>query len=199
MKNIILITILFLSNMVNSQNVISLTNKKHEDKKNGNYFKDTNGSLDPFIGIWVWENATNTAKMTIKYIKKEMHDGNGLLPYKEDILIGGYKYEEYGITIIDNLAFSANYTDINYANIKSVFLTGPGLPEIRVQITDVAKRKNLMGKMKLNSNPNLPSLDPLTATMTLVPQKQWVNGTLYPDKVSLPGNTFPFEMVFTKQ
>ena len=199
MKNIILIIILFLSNMVNSQNVISLTNKKHEDKKNGNYFKDTNGSLDPFIGIWVWENATNTAKMTIKLVKKEMHDGNGLLNYKEDILIGGYKYVENGIVIIDNLTFSTNYTDSNYAIIKSVFLTGPGLPEIRVQLYDVAKRKRLMGKFKINSNPNLPTLDPLTATMHLVPQKGWVDGTLYPDKVSLPGNTFPFDMVFTKQ
>ena len=199
MKNIILITILFLSNMVNSQNVISLTNKKHEDKKNGNYFKDTNGSLDPFIGIWVWENTTNTAKMTIKLVKKEMHDGNGIVDYKEDILMGGYKYVENGIVIIDNLTFSTNYTDSNYAIIKSVFLTGPGLPEIRVQLYDVVKRKRLMGKFKINSNPNLPTLDPLTATMHLVPQKGWVDGTLYPDKVSLPGNTFPFEMVFTKQ
>ena len=171
-----------------------------EDYSNGNYIKDTGGLLNPFVGIWMWENATNTAKMTIKYVKIEMYDCNGIVDYKEDILMGGYKYEENGVVITDRLTFATDhYNNPNMAVITSRLLTGPGLPKIRVQMTDVAKRKRLFGKFKLNSNPNLPSLDPLTATLSVVPQKAWVNGTLYPDKVSLPGNTFPFEMVFTKK
>ena len=196
MKNKFVIIALFLVTLMQSQTIIPYSVAIEEDYRNGNYIKDTGGLLNPFVGIWVWENATNTAKMTIKYVKKEMHDGNGLLNYKEDILVGGYKYEENGVIITDKLIFSTNYTDSNYGIIKSRLLTGPGFPLIRVQMPDVAKRKRLFGKFKLNSNPNLTLLEPLTATLSVVPQRTWTND---PSKVSLPGNTFPFEMVFTKQ
>lgn len=197
MKKIILIIALSWVGFLNAQTIIPYAIAVEEDYSNGNYIKDTEGKLNPFIGIWVWENSTNTAKLTIKLIKNEQYDCNGVADYKRDVLMGGYKYEESGVVITDKLTFATDhYSNPNIGPIIASLRSDSGLPSISFQITDIAKRKLLKGKMILNANPSLTLLEPLTATMKLVPQRTWTND---PSKVSLPGNTFPFEMILTKQ
>jgi hypothetical protein len=77
------------------------------------YFKDMNNDLDKYDGTWVWEE--NGKKLTVileKAIQYYLFSS-----YYEDVLLGNYKYEENGTTIVDTITNSIidpNLTDDGY-------------------------------------------------------------------------------------
>lgn len=70
-----------------------------EEQSTSTYFKDTNMDMDKFVGTWVFNDGSGKI-LTITLQKKLM------VPFDnhfEDLLIGEYKYEINGYTVVNTL------------------------------------------------------------------------------------------------
>ncbi len=131
MKNIVITSILVICSMLmaTSQNRVYpiFSNGNNPDDWTDIYFKDMNNDLDKYVGTWVWEENGN--KLTVELEKSiQYHLFND---HYEDVLLGNYKYEENGTTIVDTMTnpiIDPNLTDNGYhivlwGDSKSQFLT----------------------------------------------------------------------------
>lgn len=73
MKNIILIIALFSINLISCQ-IFPLNDKNKSDAPTGSYFKDLNGELDKYIGLWKGNWNGKTVYVELKKVKYQMDD-----------------------------------------------------------------------------------------------------------------------------
>lgn len=116
MKNKILnLIIILLFVNCNSQTIKSIYNDGILYDENI-YYKDTNNDMNKFTGTWVYENGTT--KITLVLQKRlQVHISH---PYNcfVDEIIGGYKYEINGVTIINTIPDIDN-NKLHYQNTIS--------------------------------------------------------------------------------
>jgi len=106
MKNKILIIAYILAFFSCKAQTISLTTVDYINVPDNAYVKDIDGKLNPFIGTWKWVNGNS--EFTVVFVKKEMYDASGLNPFKEDTVLGGYRYIENGVEIVNTLVVHYN-------------------------------------------------------------------------------------------
>lgn len=99
MKHFIIILITTISFLnCKAQNHIIPIDTYYQDANEGDYFKDLNNELNPFIGTWKYTNGSTSFTITLQ--KKVMvYDGE----YYEDLLIGEYRYVENGVEKVNTL------------------------------------------------------------------------------------------------
>ncbi len=76
------------------------TNNTDFDLQEGDYIKDTQNQLDPYIGTWKYED--NEKSMILKIQKVPMFY-NRIGEYYKDELLVTYKYIKNGSVVVDNL------------------------------------------------------------------------------------------------
>ncbi len=104
MKNITIIVVLFLTLGCKAQTpVLDIYNPNIDfGNINNAYNKDVNNLLEPYIGSWLYTNGTTSLKIILQ--KRVMYHrlSNNQSLYT-DYIIGGYKYIENGVTILNCL------------------------------------------------------------------------------------------------
>ena len=101
MKTKLLYIIFLLCYCLYGQTVVQL-NTPFDDIPDNGYVKDMQNQLNPFVGIWVYQQGNK--KVTIKLEKLVYHLDSGRKKYYKDIIKGRYKVE-IGSTIV--------YSDFN--------------------------------------------------------------------------------------
>ncbi|WP_394758206.1 DUF6705 family protein [Flavobacterium sp.] len=100
MKYIYLTFLLIATISCKSQTPI--TNIKNQDGHwppiNGEYFKDINNVLDPFVGTWLYTNGNISLRVILV---KKINQFNSV--YYEDLIIGGYEYKVSGTTLVNTI------------------------------------------------------------------------------------------------
>lgn len=115
MKKIFIIIISFISISNNAQTIKSIFDDNVLFVENV-YYKDLYNDMNKFVGTWVYENGTT--KITLILQKRlQVPIGN---PYNcfVDEIIGGYKYEINGVTIINTIPDIDN-NKLHYQNTIS--------------------------------------------------------------------------------
>jgi hypothetical protein len=97
MKNILIILILFISNLLNAQ-IVALEDKDGS-RIAGVYYKDVHSSLNPFVGTWLYTNGSTSLKIVL--VKKTP---SSFGDYYEDLIIGEYQYIKNGEEKINTLS-----------------------------------------------------------------------------------------------
>ena len=78
-------------------------------RSQGQYYKDINNLLDPFVGTWLYTDGNKQLKIILT---KKIDHNNGV--YSEDILVGGYQY------IVDNEILVDTLNEINGIYLNSI-------------------------------------------------------------------------------
>ncbi len=105
MKKILIILITFISFSCKAQQPVIPLEDLGTDFANGTYLKDVNNDLDKFVGTWIM--TTPISKLTIKLRKIEQYNRGS---YFLDVLVGEYKYELNGSTVVNTLP---NFLDLS--------------------------------------------------------------------------------------
>src|SRR5690606_162651 len=98
MKTILITISILISSVIFSQTIVPL-NTEFDDIPHNGYVQDTQNQLNPFEGIWVYQQGSK--KVTIKMEKIVYHLDSGEKHYYKDILKSRYKVEN-GTTIVYN-------------------------------------------------------------------------------------------------
>ena len=97
MKTIFYLLAVLMSFVLYGQNTVVPLNTPFDDIPDNGYVKDTQNQLNPFAGIWVYQQGTK--KVTIK-LEKLIYYNDGAYPkYYIDVINGRYKVEN-GSTIV---------------------------------------------------------------------------------------------------
>src|SRR5690606_29543669 len=96
MKTYLISIVILLSINLSSQTVVPL-NTPYRDIPNNGYLRDTFNQLNPFVGIWVYQQGN--IKVTIKLEKLIYYLDIGYPKYYKDIIKGRYKVEN-GSTVV---------------------------------------------------------------------------------------------------
>lgn len=107
MKKIFYILLLSLSFINCKAQTISMTTTNYNNIPNGAYIKDLDGKLNSFAGTWKWTNGSD--EFILKLVKVEMYNSSGLNEYYEDKIMGGYKFTQSGIEIVNTLTFNTSF------------------------------------------------------------------------------------------
>lgn len=196
-KTLIILTTLLISLSSCAQTIKPLATATRNDYANGNYIKDTSGLYNPFVGTWQWTNGTNT--LIFKFEKKANYNPLNDAGYSKDVILGGYKYIENGITITDCLTYTTNdFLSPTYAKIlASLYCCQTVFDELTINMKDMAKNKLIYGDFKLLYNPSGPQDVELvpTAQLKLRPREN-----SFPDVANPPltGESFPYNIILTK-
>lgn len=84
-----------------SQTIFPLEQMVNHTNKQGKYFKDVNGILDAFTGVWRWQEGNR--ELTFYFYKDEASSQQSLSgSYLRDVVFGYYVYKESGVTLIDS-------------------------------------------------------------------------------------------------
>ncbi|WP_431133239.1 DUF6705 family protein [Psychroserpens mesophilus] len=101
MKNIIykiLIVLIFPTLSCIAQNPVVAIDASISETVDGAYFKDLNNEFNKFVGTWKFTNGNETLTIALK---------KGLMIYNgkdyQDELLGEYKYEISGLTVVNTL------------------------------------------------------------------------------------------------
>jgi hypothetical protein len=111
------------------------------DLKSGDYIKDTNNRLNPYVGTWQYNNGSGTI-LTIKMQKKSQLisiSRNGNYRYFDKI-ITTYKLVKNGVTLVDNLNLPIpnDFNNLGVENNKyGQFYNGGSIYFISGKITDL--------------------------------------------------------------
>ncbi|MCR9181578.1 MAG: hypothetical protein NXH73_01515 [Flavobacteriaceae bacterium] len=100
MKTLYKILIFFITANINSQTIFPLEQVGHQSDKQGKYYKDVNGILDAYTGVWRWIDGNR--ELTFYLYKQEqatLRSLSGL--YLCDVIVGYYIYKENGIELIN--------------------------------------------------------------------------------------------------
>lgn len=113
MKNLILIlSICFISLNCKSQNIVPIYNTPSiSDIPKPPYYKDVDNDFNKFIGVWKWQNGTDSwtieFKKVVKFETKIKNEVTGQYSYEyHDVLVGEYNYVVNGISKVNTLPFS---------------------------------------------------------------------------------------------
>lgn len=122
MKNIIIL--LFVTMACKAQNVEPMFRNTGYGKHNNIYYKDIDNDLDPYIGTWKY--TTGNTVFTIVLQKKTMVPKTlGQNSFYMDNIVGEYKYEVNGSTIVNTLpSLSNNYTNMYDYNLSLAGIVG---------------------------------------------------------------------------
>jgi len=100
MKNILLIiTIILISNLFNSQSVVIDINESWLGKPSGYYRKDMNNILNQFEGTYLYSNGNTSLKIVLVKKIKQFNSS-----YYEDLIIGEYQYIVNGVEKMNTLS-----------------------------------------------------------------------------------------------
>lgn len=130
------IMILFL--MINTSckaQVVNLDREAH-DFQAGNYYKDINNKLNPYVGTWLYTNGNNSLKIIIQ---KREHIYYSNSNYYEDYLVGEFQYIENGVEIINRLSLINDVNIGNHSIFGNWFLK-PYLPPVCDECSSLVKR-----------------------------------------------------------
>ncbi|MGB5942819.1 MAG: DUF6705 family protein [Leeuwenhoekiella sp.] len=105
----IILIISLLSLYCKAQNpILSLEDNSAWGAKANTYFKDINNAIDPFVGVWVYEDGAISLRLELKKVTQFY---NGV--FYEDLIVGEYQYDKNGQTVISTLE------NLNNSTIKS--------------------------------------------------------------------------------
>lgn len=196
-KKLIILTTLLISLSSCAQTIKPLASATRNDYANGNYIKDTSGLYNPFVGTWQWTNGTNT--LIFKFEKKANYNPLNDADFSDDVLLGGYKYIENGVTITDCLTFTTNniYSSTHAKILGSLQCAQNIFDELTINMQDVAKHKSIFGVFKLLYNPTVMQDFEFvpTAQLSLQPRENSFPSVTNPP---LPGESFPYNVILTK-
>lgn len=99
MKKIILITFILFSALIYSQQVYPLSTEDKVNFPNGSYFKDLDGELDPYVGLWKGSWNGKTLYLELKKIKHTFDTPNDPHIIYTDRILGERKIIEADGTI----------------------------------------------------------------------------------------------------
>jgi len=104
MKNIIILTVVLLSSLINAQTYTTVDNFNYPNNirfgEPGYYFKDTQGFFNSYkSGTWVYTNGNTTIQLRFD-VKAFIKNNN---KYKADALIGGIRIVKNGIEVLNSL------------------------------------------------------------------------------------------------
>jgi hypothetical protein len=118
MKNIIKILILTLVITSCKSQTINIKDRGKIKLEAGQYYKDINNSLNPFVGTWVYTNGNSSLKIVLE---KKINLDNGV--FREDVIVGGYEYKVNDIIVTNTINELSN----DYSNSLKYSISGNGL------------------------------------------------------------------------
>lgn len=191
MKYLLFILIFTLSVQCTAQNqIIPLTNcDKQYDHTSGNaYIKDTTNEMDKYVGTWKWTQGTKEFILTL--IKQKHHyNETGNDNYYRDRLVGYYQYKENGVIVADTSSDDLNKD----FRVKVIFVLTCQSDIISISFEDYKKNKEYDIYLEKLSSTQI-KFDGKERGDVLVSRSGPGNyAPIY------PGNTFPLNMVLTKQ
>jgi len=194
MKNILLILLIFTSIQAYSQQQVYPLHAEGDDFPNNSYFKDLDGELDPYIGVWKGNWNGKTVYLELRKVKYYL----GTTPTNgtyQDMVVGERKIINSDGTIsIDRIS---NFDEVNseFYGISSQF-KNPAQKYITFS------PKNMCG---ITASLDLTFLDTAKTQMSLhfIPNPKFIDESCsYYNSmlqgVELPMN-FPKDIVLTKQ
>jgi hypothetical protein len=101
MKNIYILIIISIITLSSCKAQNAPLYRAEPDLPEGTHYKDLDGDLSDFVGVWKWQN--NDSIVTIKFKKWEDVYDSDYNQY-EDYLVGAYKFTVNGSVIEDNLS-----------------------------------------------------------------------------------------------
>jgi len=111
MKKIFLILMLFITtNVIFGQEFPILEIKPHSnrDLDNGDYYKDTQGVLNPYIGTWKYTGNGIEFTLKIQRVNEFLYNISGSSSYYYyDVLLISYKLVKNNTILVDNLDWPA--------------------------------------------------------------------------------------------
>ncbi len=100
MKSIFNILLFLIITTGFSQTIIPLEQFVNHTNQQGKYFKDLNGILDAYTGVWRWQEGNR--ELTFYLYKQEAATLQSLSgPYLQDVIVGYYIYKESGTVLIN--------------------------------------------------------------------------------------------------
>ena len=174
-------------------NVINITERCNYTPLNrGNgqlYLKDNNNLYSSYIGTWKWIEGNREFTLTLLKQTK-YHYNQGIDNYYEDRIVGYYSYKENGVELINTL--NDDLTDDYGVKVHYSFdcyskLTGT--------IKDVLKNKRYLSWFEI--------ISPTQIRFKGKEEEFLISYTQYegmpPPEPVYFGNTFPLDMILTKQ
>ena len=171
-------------------NVINITewcNNQTSETNGSLYLKDINNLYAPYLGTWKWTEGNREFTLTLLKQTK-YHYNQGIDNYYEDRIVGYYTYKENGVELIntsnDNLTDSYNIKVDYRFNCRS---------KLSGLIKDIAKNKRYLSWFEI-----------ISPTQIRFKGKEEEDGRVQkegmpPPPVVYVGNSFPLDMVLTKQ
>ena len=160
MKNIVKI-ILFVLTIASckAQNTYPLSSFQPKHLNNNNYIKDTQNVYNNFAGTWQWTNGNSTFTIKLQKVEYWKAPNNN---YFKDLILGGYKYVENNIVIVDRLIFTTNFTIDTSTWAEFAEMQGgisyPDINELGMVVRDVIKQKSCMAKLTLLTSGTTPQI-----------------------------------------
>lgn len=100
MKSLFKILIFFITANLSSQAIVPLEQAGNQSDKQGKYYKDVNGILDAYTGVWQWIDGNR--ELTFYLYKQEEATLRSLSGfYSRDVIVGYYIYKENGVELIN--------------------------------------------------------------------------------------------------
>jgi hypothetical protein len=187
---LIVTSLFFIMNCKAQSNIVNITNCESYSnllKRDGQlYIKDINNLYNNYIGTWKWTSGSK--EFTITLIKQTMfHYNFGNDDYYKDRIVGYYIYKENGVEIINT-----TNDDLNDYLPKVKFSINC-YSELDGNIFDVAKNKTFW--------PWFEIISPTQIRFKAKPEEHLIRKKEgYPAPAPVyRGNTFPLEMVLTKE
>lgn len=115
MKTLLFLITISLGSFLYSQTIVPL-NTSFDNIPQGGYVKDTQNQLNPFEGIWVFQQGSK--KVTIKLSKLIYYMEGGQKKYYTDIINGRYKVENGSAVVYDDLSEVMLTGDISGNNFR---------------------------------------------------------------------------------
>ncbi|UOX35116.1 hypothetical protein LXD69_06280 [Flavobacterium sediminilitoris] len=172
----------------NIVNIIERCDSHPLNRDNGSlYLKDINNLYAPYLGTWKWTEGNREFTLTLLKQTK-YHYNQGIDNYYEDRIVGYYTYKENGVELIntsnDNLIDSYNIKVDYRFNCRS---------KLSGLIKDIAKNKRYLSWFEI-----------ISPTQIRFKGKEEEDGRIQkegmpPPPVVYVGNSFPLDMVLTKQ
>lgn len=124
MKKTILVLLMVFFNTIQAQNypvlrTVSIEQSLDENynRLSGDYIKDTNNLLNPYVGIWKYEGNGMIFILKIQKIEQFITFTKSGKYYLYDKLLVTYKFVKNGVTLVDNLNEPTINTFHNVGNI----------------------------------------------------------------------------------
>ncbi len=193
MKNILLIILVIFSNLTYSQQTYPLHYEGKSDVANGSYFKDLDGELDPYVGLWKGDWNGKTVFLYLKKIK--YYNGSNGDGYFQDRILGERKIiGSNGVVEIDRISnFDLQFPEFTGIDFK---FSNPSQSQLYFV------PKNMCGK---TANLDITFLNPEKTQISLhfIYRPSYIDESCPYFNSVMQGNdypiNFPKDIVLTKQ